>query len=210
MARWRWLPGAKRYYNLDAHRFASFAQVDGWIQGRLAVSETASDVLAEMLAAQELNLPDWQSNLRNAIKSEYISQYLAGRGGVGEMTQADWGRVGGIIGEQYRYLDRFADEIKSGVLSEAQIRARSRMYLRSSREAYERAKLQAFQDAGVDEEAWFLGIAEHCEDCVEFENEGWQELGYFPFPGEGSTICLTNCQCHKLYRVSATGQVFGE
>jgi len=52
----------------------------------------------------------------------------------------------------------------------------------------------------MNEEAWELGTAEHCGDCVAFASEGWQPLGTFPFPGDGSTQCMTNCQCSKIYR----------
>lgn len=203
-----WLPGAARYYNQDTHRFASFAQVNEWIGQSIAVTEDKTEALTSMLADNRVNVPDWQSQMREQIKRETIRQYLAGRGGIDQMTQADWGSIGGMCADQYRYLDDFAREIAAGNLTEGQIRARSAMYIRSAREAYERAKLRAFAGKGIVEERWLLGIAEHCVDCIDFSSLGWQPLGTFPVPGQGATVCLTNCQCHKIYR-NAAGQVFG-
>ena len=45
-----------------------------------------------------------------------------------------------------------------------------------------------------------MGVAEHCPDCISFAAEGWQPIGHFPTPCDGSTQCLVNCQCHKEYR----------
>lgn len=204
-----WLPGAARYYDRDIHRFVSFAQVDEWIGQSIAVTENKADALSSMIGEGQINVPDWQGQMREQIKLETVRQYLAGKGGIDQMTQADWGSIGGMCADQYRYLDGFAQEIAAGTLTEGQIRARSAMYIRSSREAYERAKERTLAGKGIEEERWVLGIAEHCEDCVNFSLQGWQPLGAFPYPGEGETICLTNCQCHKVYR-TATGQTFGE
>lgn len=141
--KWTWLPGAKRYYNNETHRFASFAQVDAWAQETLRVSTSATESLAEMVADQRLNVADWQRAMKDVVKHEHIAKYVAGRGGLESMTQADWGRIGGVLGKQYRYLAGFAQEIADGTLSEAQIRARAAMYVRSSRDSFERAKAAA-------------------------------------------------------------------
>lgn len=69
----------------------------------------------------------------------------------------------------------------SANLHEAQIAARSRMYVRSAREAYERANART---------------------------RGAPELP--AYPGDGSTVCLTNCACHwELEPVEdeATGEI---
>ena len=60
----------------------------------------------------------WQTEMRSQIKQSYIDKYIAGRGGIEQMTQADWGSIGGMTADQYRYLDKFADEVAGGKLSE--------------------------------------------------------------------------------------------
>ncbi len=90
-------------------------------------------------------------------------------------------------------------------LPEEQIRARVGMYVNSAREGYERAHERNAKALGMTEEKWELGEAEHCDDCVAYAAQGWQPIGTFPNPGDGSTQCLTNCKCHVIYQNPETG-----
>ena len=122
--------------------------------------------MAGALAEHDISLGQWERNMREQIKEEVLRQYILGRGGRALMTAVDYGSCGGIIADQYRYLSGFAAEIAAGELSEKQIAARSEMYLHSAREAFERARRRA---------------------------QGAPELP--AYPGDGSTICKTNCRC---------------
>ena len=177
----------------EASRIASLSPVSG---------------LADQVFGGELPMDVWQTNMRQEIKTHYIQQYLAGRGGVGPMTQADWGSVGGQLADQYRYLDGFAREVAEGKLSKAQIAQRSEMYMNSSREAFERGQKRASEVAGLDEVVWLKTAMESCPDCIELANLGWQKAEPWPFkvggrpaiPGSGVTQCLTNCRCYNDWR----------
>ncbi len=209
MPNWRWLDSAKRYYNFDTHRFASRKDVLTWTGQSLDASGDKSARLSQLLTQGQVNLPDWQTTFRELIKREYIKQYTAGIGGLDQMTPRDWGSIGGMVAEQYRWLDDFAREIAAGNLTAGQIAARSRMYVTSANEAFERARFRSLADKNIDQERWVMDPpAEHCEDCQVLAAMGWQPLGTFPIPGQGETRCLTNCRCHKQYRNSTTGQVF--
>ena len=204
---WKWNEKAARYYDTDTGRFLSRSQALGYVEESIAATESAVDVLAGYVYDGMLSPGDWRLLMREEIKREYLREYMLGRGGRAQMTQADWGSIGGMLKEQYGYLDKFAEQV--GDMTEAAIRSRSKMYIRSAREAYERAKAQVAKQAGFDEEIWVLGVAEHCDDCWAFSQEGWQKLGYYPEPGAGHTQCLTNCACHKEYRKSETEEVWG-
>jgi hypothetical protein len=83
------------------------------------------------------------------------------------MTQADWGRLGAQLKQQYQYLRGFEQDLIDGRLSEAQAKARLQMYFNASRQAYEQGRAYA------------------------------QGVPRLPaYPGDGSTVCLSNCQCH--------------
>jgi hypothetical protein len=84
------------------------------------------------------------------------------------------------------------------------------MYVNSAREGFEKATTKNAKAAGYTEELWVLGEAEHCDDCLEYAGEGWQEVGHFPVPGAGATLCKTACQCHLEHRNPDTGAVYGE
>lgn len=123
--------------------------------------------LAAQLASGDMRTGQWVLGMREQIRRSYISEYLLAKGGRENMTQEDWGRLGGLLQNQYRYLNRFAQDINAGTMSEAQIAQRSQLYIKSARQAYERGQV-----AGL----------------------GMPALP--AYPGDGSTVCLTNCQCH--------------
>jgi len=185
---WKWNETAGRYYDTDTGRFLSRTQALEYVDASIAATESAVDTLAGYVADDMLSPGDWRLLMREEVKREYLREYMLGKGGRAQMTQADYGSIGGMLKEQYAYLDAFAEQV--GEMSEAAIRSRSRMYIRSAREAYERAKGRVAQAAGFDEEIWVLGVAEHCDDCVALSAEGWQPIGYYPAPGAGDTQCL--------------------
>jgi len=158
--------------------------------------------MAGALTEHDITLGQWERNMREQIKEEYIRQYLLGRGGRDLMTPVDWGSIGGMCADQYRYLDGFAAEIATGELSEKQIAARSAMYLHSAREAFERARDRAQPD--VTEIQWNTTAAESCVDCVAYADMGWQPIADDPYggnlPGSGGTRCLVNCRCFTTRR----------
>ena len=205
---WGWDPTAKRYRDLDTGRFMLRSEVLAWVEESLDASTVATDQLAQFVIDGVVSPADFGLLMRQELKEEYIRQYLLGIGGRAQMTPADWGSIGGMLADQYRYLDRFVDEIATGELPPGSLLLRVRMYVNSAREAYERAHLKNANALGMVEENWVLGDAEHCSDCVAFAGMGWQPIGTFPFPGEGATECLTNCKCHKIYRDPASGRMY--
>jgi len=149
--------------SLDSARTAPASTLVG------GVNSSGTDLLSNLVSNGMMNPRDWHEMMREEIKREYIREYMLGRGGRGSMTQVDWGSVGGMLADQYRYLKDFAKLVEEGKLSEAQIRARSAMYINSAREGFERGQARAF------------GIPD----------------GALPaYPGDGQTICLTLCACN--------------
>jgi len=172
---WQWDDRAKRYRNTESGRFitqrAAIKLRDAYTAGKVA----DADRVSRQFLNRKINLQEWTLEMRRQIKDAYVNQYMLARGGRHNMTQADWGRVGGMIRGQYRYLNDFARDIDAQKLSEAQVRARARMYINGSTRAFERAKSDSL---------------------------GLPDLGQYP--GDGQTICRTNCQCHLEYEETET------
>ncbi len=200
--KWRFLDKLGQFWNQTVGKLVPRLQVRRWADRSIdaaPVAEWASD-----LASGRLTLDRWEALMRERIKLEMLKQYAAGIGGVDRMTARDYGSVGGMIADQYRYLSRFAREIADGNLTEGQILRRMRMYVNSCREAYERAYRRAAAEAELDEERWVMDPqAEHCSGdpgCIELSALGWQPVSANAFggrlPGSGHTPCLTNCRCH--------------
>lgn len=206
MPTWGWDGGSKRYRDLETGHFMPRTQVLSYVEQSIKASTVASSQLAGYVGQKALAPKDFATFFREEIKKEYTRQYLLGIGGRDQMTKSDWGKVGSMVQEQYKFLKGFEKDLATKDLTEEQIAARAEMYINSAREAYETAHRKNADALGMGEELWVLGAAEHCEDCLAFAGQGWQPAGTFPTPGAGATICLTNCQCHKAYRNPETGQ----
>jgi len=167
MADWVWNLKAKRYQDTDTGQFMARVEVLSLVQGSLDASGNVTDTLAGLVAGGQLAPADWRDMMREEVKGEYLRQYMTGRGGREQMTYSDWGRCGAMLKAQYKWLEGFAEQVATGELSEAQIRARARLYVDSARQAYEKGNARA------------LGVPD------------------LPaYPGDGSTMCLSNCACY--------------
>ena len=218
-----WDPSIARYRNAETGRLVSRRVIEGYVTESIAAASSAPAVVSQgvisagvdnyaNLAAAGLVTPEQFVDLmKGEVKREYIRQYLLGIGGLDQMTPADWGSIGGMLKEQYGYLNGFADALATGQLTEGQITNRARMYVNSAREAFNRADWRAHIKAGYDEVRWVLNAqAENCPDCIELDAMGWQKIEDDPFdgcyPGSGCTVCLTACQCGLDYRKSEEGE----
>jgi hypothetical protein len=143
----------------------------------------------------------WQTAMARELKRVHLHALASGKGGWDQLTQADYGRVGARLREQYAYLRNFAQEVADGQLSEAQIRARMAMYSRSARTALFDGELAAKRAAGFTQKRRVLNPAEHCADCTSYAARGWVAIddNSLPMPGKDSE-CRTNCKCDLEYR----------
>lgn len=148
--KWYWDRAVSRFRSSNGQFLSRQKALEYTIK---SISETGkqAETLANYVANGALNSGSWGSMMREEVKKEYIRQYLLGRGGVNMMAPKDWGSIGGMLKEQYRYLDAFQAQIEAGELTEAQIAARSRMYFNSAREGFERANALVAKEAGFDE-----------------------------------------------------------
>ncbi len=208
MPEFRWEIDTARYRDLATGRFVAQDTILDWCQQSIDASENVTDVLAQYVSDGTVSPGDWERLMRQEIKQQYITEYIAGRGGREQMTARDWGSIGGQLKHQYTFLKKFRDEVATGKLSEAQIRVRAGMYVNSARQAYERGRRRAVLEAGYTHVLWTLQPAEHCEDCVALDAMGWQKIEDDPYddcyPRSGCTICLSNCQCELLYKKEET------
>lgn len=166
----RWIfDQAKRAYNrLRGDRTERTVTVTDTVRDRF-LNQAGPDIerLATQLAEGQIRTSAWVLGMRDQLRKAYIAEYLAAKGGRQNMTQEDWGRLGGLLQNQYRYLDQFARDINAGTMSDKQIAARAQLYGKSARQAYERGQVAV---------------------------RGMPPLP--AYPGDGSTVCVTNCQCH--------------
>lgn len=197
------------YRDTDTGRIMSYATLREQVNIMITESNDVALTLSALVKEGNISLNDWYAAMRQEIKDNYITQYLAGRGGLERMTYSDWGSVGGMIKEQYGYLSNFYNDIATQDLSVGEIYNRARMYLNSSREAFSRASYREAVDRGYMMHKWVRNPSkENCEDCTILEDMGAIDIltpfmspskGVPCIPGSGDTLCLTSCQCHEEF-----------
>jgi hypothetical protein len=167
--RWLWNQARQVYNRFRGERVDRTVTPDPIVRDRFIARPEWGGFIEESsraLTEGQISIQRWQMDFRQALRRSYIDQYLLARGGRDNMTAADWGRLGGMLREQYGWMDRFAQQMAAGEMSPNQVASRMQMYFNSSRESFERGRAAA------------LGIPR------------------LPaYPGDGSTQCRTNCQC---------------
>lgn len=191
-----------QYRDTATGKFVKASVVTEFTTQSLRASGDVAGGLVASARGGDLGAKEFRTAMRQEIKGEYIRQYIAGRGGLVQMSKSDWSSLGGMLREQYKYLEGLVSDLKSEDIHDNTLAMRARMYTNSAREAFERGRYRAVDEAGTfTEERWVLGPGENCQDCIDYSMQGWVELGRIAaMPGDGSTVCKTNCNCHKEYR----------
>lgn len=196
--RFLWNATAKRYVDTSTGRFVGNAQIRNALDTAISKAKTEIASLGEDLRSGRITLEDWQVAMREQIKAQHLSSAALARGGFAQMTQADYGRVGGTVASHYRYLNNFVADIKQGAPFDGTFTNRVRLYAEASRSTYEAAAREVADDGGATEERNILGVADHCDECISLTDDGWVPIGTMPPPGRRQ--CGVNCRCRMTYR----------
>ena len=195
-ARYEWDAASLRYRSRTG-RFVSQRAVKQGLSTYIRRAQKEIQRLAGQVAAGTLDVAEWQRLTANLVKSTHVVSAALAKGGFGQMTAADYGRVGQEMRRQYRYLRRFAAEVETGKLAPGTIRARAGMYMTASRSFYEESRRHG---AGVSLsfERNILGVGEHCGECKEQTARGWVAIGQLvPI---GRRVCRSNCLCRYAFK----------
>jgi hypothetical protein len=178
--RYRWDSVSRRFRAPDG-RYVSAATVRGQLDAVLDGISAEMRGLSAQLRAGEISLSQWQTGMMGKIKEAHLTAAVAERGGWAQMTQADFGRVGRAIRDEYGYLRNFAADIASGkVPLDGRLDARAALYGQAGRSTYHRLERQDEMIRGMTQERRVLGMADHCEDCIDYAGRGWQPIGTLP------------------------------
>jgi hypothetical protein len=138
------------------------------IKIRTGIFYNLADDLAERMYVGDISIGQWEEQMKKAIRELHTSVAAIGKGGWDQMTPADWGRLGPILKEQYKYLHRFAQYISDNrdTISISAIKARAHLY----------------GNAG-NNTAYTIEAGHVLEKKLPW------------IPGDGSTECLVGCRC---------------
>lgn len=196
---WEWAPLAARYRDPETGRFVSRDTIRYGLDDLIRLSQNRISQASDQLRDGRIGVEEWQRIMRDEIKRTQLGAEALVRGGWGQMTPADYGRVGARVREQYGYLANFSQQLLDGAIrTDGGFMSRARLYAGASRVAYHESQMEQVLGIGYREELNVLHPAEHCIECVECRDRGWVTIG--TNPPIGSRKCLGNDKCTMRYR----------
>lgn len=193
-----WSGAVARFRDPDTGRWITRVQVRAWLDKFIAASQANIQDASTSYREGTIALDAWQAIIRDEIKDSHLMAEALARGGWNQLTQADFGRVGQRVREQYKYLGAFTEQMRSGdARLDGAFLARAKMYSASARSAFYQSQSAVLADAGYTKERSLLHPAEHCADCVNESERGWVPIGELIPIGERQ--CLNNDRCTVEY-----------
>ena len=198
-----WNPKSRRYQykRVEGRKgggFVAKAAFEKLTQDHISRKKAELRVIGEKFADKG-GFVQFQKQGWATIKTTFTQQYLLGRGGLGRMEVSDYATIKKELRYQGKMWRGFALDIKAGGMSRAQLQQRLAMYGEASKVAFFDGQSAAAFAAGMREERNVLGVAEHCPDCIELTNKGWQPFGILPRPTK-QRRCRIYCYCTMEYR----------
>lgn len=157
--------------------------------------------LTAQLQAGALDVPTWQVQMAQELRTLHLAMAAAGQGGWAYLAPVDFDAVAAKIQVQLGFLQGWAEQLAAGTAPlDGRALARAQLYGSASRGTYEatRREQQALRGG---QERRLLHAAESCPDCEGYAGQGWVSIGTLPGIGEAS-VCRSNCRCSFAYRVA--------
>lgn len=198
---YRWDRVAGRYRNAASGRFVPWAQVRTWLDVALDSATKRIDLLALRLRTGGIDLISWELAMRREVKNVALYSAAAAKGGWGQMSDADYGRVGQYVRTQYDYLRGFARDIQTGKQAkDGRLNARAQLYGQAGRPLYHRIEIAEQTVRGVTEKRNIRYRGDSCAGCQDATARGWVPINDKSTPEIGGRDCRTRCRCSWEFR----------
>lgn len=192
-----WDPRTARY-RLNG-RFVSRRQIRLWLDGALDATAARMARMAEDLRARRVDLVTWQVRMAREVKNVQLYSAAAAKGGWAQLSPSDLGRVGQSVQAQLRWLNTFAQQVRTGKQPpDGRMVERARMYGQSGRQVFDRTYRAEMVVRGYTEERSVRHRGDSCVGCVEEAAKGWVPIGVIVPIGQRQ--CLSRCRCLAEYR----------
>lgn len=196
-----WNAASQRYTDLASGRFVPHAAVSRAIGGPNGVIVNARieiERLAEQVTDGTIEIGEWQERMAGAVKNLDVATMAAGKGGIAQLTQRDYGLAGQRLRFDYARLEQFARDIEAGRIRGNAIANRARLYANRRNGVFENTRRDAAAEV-FTEERRVMTPGENCKTCVEQARLKWQPLGTLNKIGD--SLCKMNCRCVFRFRV---------
>jgi len=159
------------------------------------------ELLAADLQGNRIGIGGWESEMRDLVLEEYKAALILIRGGEANVTASDWGYLGSLVKKQYQYIDAFANDIAANPsrwMTGNGLLNRMLLYKESAWSAFSNLHARDMKQRGFTEERNILGVADHCDECLQETSKGWSPIGsLIPI---GQRTCIVNDHCTMQYR----------
>lgn len=181
--------------------FVPESRVRAYLDAALEAAGKRMDLLATQLRNREIDLISWEVRMRRELKVVATYSGAAAKGGWAQMTEADYGRVGRYLQDQFRFLRGFARDIQSGkqALSDS-LNARSQLYAQAGRPLHHRFEKAEKLVRGFTERKSVRAKTDSCQGCIEAASRGWLPINDPTQTEIGERDCRTRDRCSWLYR----------
>jgi hypothetical protein len=143
-------------------------------------TEADLDAITQEYLDGRINIRQWQRRMQDRINSANFASRIASKSGLQDMTQADLQAVERANATQARYLAKFRRELEAGQLTDAQARARARMYKGTVTPVYEEGLTDA---VGLPTLPAYPAVRTECKSNCKCQ---WDIQ---PRPGNGNWDC---------------------
>jgi hypothetical protein len=195
-----------QYYWLNGPnkgRFVPRTEVRRVIDEYLENKSKQVRTLAEQLRNREISIAQWQRAMEQNIARVHLANAAAAKGGWHALGQSDYGRIGSLVKQEYKYLREFAVQIENGLPLDGRFTARVEQYSQAGRHTFYVFKDLEAERLGLDEERSVRHAQDSCEDCLYWAAKGWVPRGSSPHPG--ARRCRRKCKCDKIFRKRGEG-----
>lgn len=194
-----WDPATAQYRDAKGH-FVPRALVRKSLDRVAQAAKVRMQSMAMELGRGKVSLPDFHLAMRSELKTAFVNNVAAAKGGYAQLTASDFGRIGNEVKKQYKFLDNFVTELYAGTAKTGTsgFLARVRLYFNTARTFFYKFDREAQEAAGMTEERNRLHPAEHCPECLAMSAMGWVPIGTLVPIGERE--CVGNDRCDMAYR----------
>jgi hypothetical protein len=159
------------------------------------------DVLANQLRSGSIDLITWEVRMRREVKVVSVYSGAAAKGGWAQMTEADYGRVGRYVQDQYKYLRGFMRDVATGKQSLSDsLNARVRLYAQAGRPLHHRFEKAEQLVRGATERKSIRHKTDSCQGCIEAAARGWLPINDPAQTEIGERDCKVRDRCSWEYR----------